>query len=370
MEFELLATTTRGLEEVSLKEIRELTGREAWVEHYGMVGLRGGEEEVFRLNLFSRSLFRIFFLLRRLRFRKLEEIYDGTRGVKFGDYISEDQSFAVRAERQGKHDFTSLDIARVVGQAIIDSYLAERGKRLQVNLENPDIIFRAEVRGEEYWLGLDTTGERSLGKREYRIYRHPAPLKPPLAYSLVRLSGWSPQESLIDPMCGSGTILIEAARFALGIPNRIPFQFLNFRFLNLEKFDRLRNEAERPPGERLKLLGYDISPKHLEGARLNARAAGVEIEFIPGNAGEVPLNCDRIVVNPPYGLRMGTMKRVEKLYRAFAENLKKSRWKSLVIITASPSLFLRFFEEKPSRSLEVLHGDLYTHVLLFERNAR
>ena len=362
-----MATTTRGLEEVALREIRELLGREGWVEHKGLVGVDGGMEEVYVLNLFSRSLYRVYLVLERGDFRKLEEIYKKVRELRFGDLILPSQAFAVRAERQGEHDFTSQDVARVVGQAIIESFLEERGVRLKVNLEEPDVIFRVEVRDDRFWFGLDTTGEKGLGKRGYRVYEHPAPLKPPIAYTLVRLSEWREEEGLLDPMCGSGTILIEAARYAQNIPNSHDFLFFNLPFFEQSAFEKVR---ERFPQTRknLKLTGYDISPKHIRGAEQNARKAGVEIDFRVEDACRADLDFDRIVTNPPYGIRMGSYRKIEKLYRAFAENLKRhERWKSLVIISPFPGLFLRHFEMEPSSMIEVIYGELYTKVMVWRR---
>ncbi|MFW6195090.1 MAG: THUMP domain-containing protein, partial [Chloroflexota bacterium] len=159
----ILATTTPGLEDVALQECLELTGRRGWLEHRGMVGMSGGEDEVCLLNVFSQSLFRVYLVIARGRIGGLEDIHEICSEARYGQLMRTEQSLAVRSERHGEHDFTSQDVGRVAGAGIIESIQAETQARPPVNLDEPDVIFRAEVRDDHFWLGLDTTGEQGLG---------------------------------------------------------------------------------------------------------------------------------------------------------------------------------------------------------------
>ena len=366
---EFIATCTRGLEEISIREVEELIHAKAKPERAGAIRFEANLEAIYVLNYVSRSLHRIILLLTSGNFQKLNDIYKMIREVDLTKYINDDQSFAIRAQRIGDHDFTSLDLARVAGQAVIDNFSTSKGKRPKVDLDNPDVILRAEVEDDWFFLGLDTTGDGSLHRRGYRIYQHPAPLKPTLAYSLVRIANWKERDSLIDPMCGSGTILIEAARYAMKIPAaylRKSFAFQKLKFFSLDEFRKVREKYNSLIEEKeLKIEGCDLFKKHVDGAKLNAERAGVKIKFFRGDATKIKLDYDVIITNPPYGLRIASKGVVKKLYEGFAENLKRGNWRKLVMLTAESKLFLEYFRREPTRKIKIVYGNLPTEILLF-----
>lgn len=358
------ATTTQGLEEIAIREIKELTGKSAEKAHLGLVRFECSQFDLFKLNFLGRSLHRVIMLLLEDNFAGLEDVYRKVKGVDFSRCIMAEQSFAVRAKRCGKHDFTSVDVAATVGQAVIDSYMEATGKRLKVNLEKPDVIVRVEVRDDSFWVGIDTTGEESLARRGYRSFKHPASLKPTIAYSLVRLSGWRFDESLIDPVCGSGTIPIEAARYACGIPNTKEVKLYSMPLFDSEPFLEFRRKYE-PMRRELRVFGSDINGRYLKGAEENARLAGVSVTFFKADACELLLNYDIVVANPPYGIRMGSPRKVEKFYERIAANLRRhDTWRSAVIITARPSMFVKYMGT-PEREINMLYGDLPAKVLVY-----
>jgi tRNA (guanine6-N2)-methyltransferase len=362
---ELLLTTERGIETVASQEVYELIRRRARVAGEGRLRVSAREEDILTLNYRSNSLHRVVLLLYEGEVRSLEEIYAAVRRISFEDYLSPEQSFAVRASRMGEHGFTSLDIARVAGQAVIDSYAEALGVRLRVNLESPDVVVRVELRDSTCYVGIDTTGE-SLHRRGYRIYQHPAPLKPSISYALVRIAGWSEMESLLDPFCGSGTICIEAARYAMRMPNllrRESFLFWKLGFLPLEEFKELMRRIDSQVRRvKLAVRGCDISPKHVAGARQNAERARVEVGFFTCDATRISLECDKLVTNLPYGLRIGSRRRVRRLYREFERNLFSGSWRRAVIMTATPE----FFRTEPEKRMDIVYGRLPTAILVFE----
>ncbi len=203
---------------------------------------------------------------------------------------------AVRSKRIGEHNFTSIDISRAVGDAITEYAYEKWGLKPSFSLDNPDITIYAELTEDRFLLGVDITGIRSLRDRGYKIYVHPSSLNPIIAYSMARIAGVKTGQRILDPMCGSGTILIECG--------------LEWRGLEL--------------------YGADIDPRHLEGAKLNAEKAGLKdkIKFILCDATELH-ECfptkffDVILSNLPYGIRIKTSGDISVLYRRFLTSAKR-----------------------------------------------
>ncbi len=366
------ATCVPGIEDLASKEIKKYGAKiEEIRKGKGKLFFKGKKELVWKLNYFSRLLERVLLLLERKEFLKLEDIYNISKRVDYS-FIQEKQSFAVRAKRVGKHGFTSLDIAREVGQGIIDSYLKTKRKRLKVDLNNPDVIIRAEVVENEFILGLDLTGDKALHKRWWRVYNHPAHLNTTIACAMLELAKWNWKRSLLDPLCGSGTILIEAAMKGKSIP---PGKNREFAFEKIFGKKKIKfKEYERT----LNLTGIEKFKKHLEGAKQNAENAEVKecIKFFHGEIEKIKLNQEFscIITNPPYGIRIGKKGTIPKLYENLLEKAKewlsKEEKARLVIITSEDSL-LKKLSKKKNFEIEqerlVIYGDLPTKIFILKR---
>jgi tRNA (guanine6-N2)-methyltransferase len=368
---EFFATTSPGLEDLACREIERLTGGSA-VPDVAKVFFQADIESVYLLHLKASLLNKIFIALCRQSFTKLDDLYRIARGVDYGWIIDKDQSFAVRSERIGVHDFTSMDVSRVVGQAAIDSYQEAYRTRLKVDLDEPDVEIYALVRDDEFVLGVNTTG-RSLHKRGYKVYEHPAALKPTIASAMLEIAEWPNGEGLIDPMCGGATIPIEAAFKAYNIPPnhlRRDFAFLRLKCFAKEEFEEIRENllAEAKTGCSLKIFGMEKYAHHLRGGIRNAEKADVlrAIKFIQGDA-TIPEHYPKetlthVVVNPPYGIRMIPSGSPKKLYVGLIKALKKVvQIGTLVLISGA---YKRFEEAASECSLEITetrmvsHGDL------------
>lgn len=370
---EYLATTIKGLEDVAYMELKELINSRCELVGGGRIKWYGTIRDAFLVNYLSRSIHRVIYLLIDLKFNDLKDIYSLFKSIKYTEYLSGEESFAVRSKRMGEHDFTSIDVSRVVGQAIIDSFLEETGLRLKVNLDNPDVIFRVYVSNDRVMGGIDTTGEDSLHKRNYRVYQHPASLKPTIAYSLIRLSDWRIDESLIDPMCGGGTISIEAALYGRNIPpgrlRKTGYGFTKLKFLDQNLFHELVNERFERNVD-LRIYGSDVSAKHVNGAVKNAASAGVQdcIKFSVCDARRVDLSHDRIVANVPYGIRIDSPREVRRVFKGFVKNLLNHSWKKLVVLDGS-GIFIE--EARWELDLEevrgIMYGSLKTQILIFKK---
>ena len=371
MRIKFFATVSPGIEDVASEEVEEIIGCKA-IPDIGKIFFEAEEKSVYILNLKASTLNKVMIQLCREKFSKLEDLYILVKRIDYGWIIEADQSFAVRSERVGEHNFTSIDVAKVVGQAIIDSYLEAYGRRLKVNLKMPDVEFYALVRNQEFILGVNTTGN-SLHRRGYRIYEHPAALKPTLASAMLRISGWKPEKSIIDPMCGGGTIPIEAAFKANNIPPghlREDFAFLKLKIFDRKEFEEIKirilnqKRSERCSG----IYGMEKFRHHLDGAMKNSERAGVResIEFKLGDATR-PDDYPReelnfIVVNPPYGVRMIPGGSPKRLYSDFLKAIKeRAEGATLVLITGAHRKFREAAEESGVEIIgekAVLHGEL------------
>lgn len=255
-------------------------------------------------------------------------------------------AFAVRSERIGEgHEYTSMDVARVVGRAVQEAYMEEYGVIPEVRLESPSISIMAEIDGEVFRLGVYLIGERSGHRRGYRVYDHPAALKSTLAYGLLRLAVARDSSVILDPMCGGGTVAIEAALL-----------FEDARIICLDK-----------------------NPRHIEGAVRNASAARVvdRIEFLVGDARrleEIIGNevVDFVASNPPYGIRMGDPSSVRRLYSKFIPslyNVMRPGGRAAIVTTESKHAVsvARRAGFNVAHIRKVRHGDLWVSLIVFEK---
>lgn len=380
MRYSWFATTVAGLEDLAAEEAREIAEVDASPD-VGKIFFEGSLEQAALLNLASTMLHRVFLLLAREDVRDLEDVFRVARRLDYSWLMDSGQSFAVRAERHAKQlPFTSMDAAAVVGRAVIESFRESVGVRLRVNLDEPDLEFYCLLRDSEMLLGLDSTGP-SLHRRYYRVYHHRAALHPTIAAGMLRLAGWKREESLLDPMCGGGTIPIEAALAARRIPpglRRGGLSMERFRFVGAEVLERARRMAEDrvEPGYVARIAGSDASPRSIEGARGNAEAAGVAdtVELLVADAlrmeSWLSWEPDHVLVNPPYGLRMG-VRRPEEFYRRFARSLREASPSSkLTAIVSKPVVFTRSIEAEGYRVTlrrEVMYGRLRAAIISAER---
>ncbi len=278
--------------------------------------------------------------------RGLERLYDLVRSSGVHRYIPFSGSFAVRSERIGEgHEYTSVDVARVAGQAVQEAYLEEYGVKPEVRLDAPSTAVYVEVDDDVARVGLLVSGEASMHRRGYRIYDHPAALKATLAYALLRLASARDSSVILDPMCGGGTVAIEAA--------------LLF--------------------ENARIVCNDKNPRHIEGAMVNAMAARVydRIEFIVSDAtmihetlGEETV--DYVASNPPYGIRLGDPRSVRSLYSKFIPSLAKTLrpcGRAAIVTTESAHAQRVALQAglRLAHARRVRHGDLWVSLLVFEK---
>ncbi len=330
-------------------------------------------------NYMLKTVNRLLILLCRARFSDLRELREIAASVSYSSFIRPGSTFAVRAERVGTHPFTSIDVGREVGAAIIESYLSERGVGLKVDLRNPDVEVYVCVTNDEIVIGINTSGP-SLHRRLYRIYDHPAALKTTLAAALVRLTGYE-DGPFLDPMCGGGTILAEAGHKALRIPTALFRQYFIYRKLAIYDKQEEMRVLERALGtididRPCVLYGIDVSPKHVRGARVNLRSAELlwKSNLFVGDSTQTKTHrCVRedvrhIACNPPYGIRFHNPRKIPQFYLDMLRTLSSLYpGATLAVITAACNAMNRAVRASGVRTLKkfwVMHGGLRAKIYL------
>lgn len=362
---QFLATTVPGLEELASDHIGELLDVDADRHHRGMISFQADPIAAFECNEHARLLHRVLIELTRGPITEAEDAYELTAALPVAEYLEPDQAIAVRGSRHGTHEFTSVDVAERVGQALVDETSEAFGDRVPVDLDEPDVVFRAYVRDEQFLLAVDATGERSLHKRHWRECEHNAPLRPTIAHAMLRLTDYDRTDSLCDPMCGGGTIPIEAVQWARREPpgwERSEFAASSLRCLPDEGREQVR-DAHEPREVDPEVRGFDQKSRWVRCARVNRRAAGLEdaIEVREDDATTAPLDADVIAVDLPFGIR--TTSDLPALYHEFVENLKTGDWDHFVAITTRPDLL----DMDITRRVEIRYGRLEATIVLVER---
>jgi len=338
-----------GIEDIASEEIStEFSGKVRYRLLTGYVYLETSNysyEKISRLRTINRAFILLWrgeirpelHYLATLREKLAKELSD------IAEYVTPDTPFAVTAERLGEHEYTSMDIARVLGDVVITIVEEIHGRRPMVNLRNPSVIVYAFAREKEMLVGISLTGPWSMHRRGYRVYDHPAALKPTLASAMIYIAGTKDKQLIVDPMCGGGTIPIEAAL--------------------------IHEDAE--------IIGTDINPRHIHGAIENAITAGVydKVTFKAWDARkihELISDADHMILNPPYGIRYGDPWSIRSTYEKFLESAQKALKDGgrITMITTEFS-YVRKIVKKMRYDIvherTVYHGNLYPHIMVLEK---
>ncbi|MFS4460976.1 THUMP domain-containing class I SAM-dependent RNA methyltransferase [Bdellovibrio sp. HCB2-146] len=326
---QFFVSTAKGLVEPLELEVKEL-GFKITDKAAGGVYVDTNWEGCYRLNLQSRLASRILKPVLDFTAYQPEELYGQILRHDFTKYIKPNQTISIDATVKDGAMRDQRFVAMKVKDAIVDQFREKFGVRPDVDNENPAIRIYVRAVKNQFNVSVDTSGD-SLFKRGYRKEVGDAPLKENLAAGLIKVSGWDRKSPLVDFMCGSGTFLIEAAMMALNIApgmQRKRFAFQNFIGFDIEAWERVVEDALAQEKEDLdfKLYGFDIDRRVLANAKDNAKRAGVDhvIEFRKEAVATVepPAEKGLIVVNPPYGARIGDEDNLRDVYRDLGYTLK------------------------------------------------
>ena len=333
------ATCPRGLEEFLAEELQRLKAENIHAVAGGVEF--GGEFSLcYRANLESRIASRILWQVATERYRNEDDIYRTAYALQWNDWFEPELTIRVSVTAT-RSPLRSLGFVTLkIKDAVCDKLRRLSGRRPSVDTRQPDIPMQGHLTAHEFTLYLDTTGE-PLFKRGQRIASGEAPLRENLAAGILRLAGWAPGIPLLDPMCGSGTILLEAAHMALDIA---PGLGRHFAFEKLKNFDNHRwrdllrqSVARQKPKVPLSIYGSDHSGDVLKAAHANLAAAGLEklVSLKQANVLEIsaPAKEGIIVTNPPYGVRLGEQQELAEFYPKLGDMLKKrfTGWRAYLL---------------------------------------
>ncbi len=354
----------RGLEAVLGDELGALGARDIAPTHGG-VGFGGDWLTAYRVNLESRIATRVLWRVCQGRYRDEEDVYRLAYGATWAKWFTPDDT--IRVYVTARHSpLKSLEFATLrIKDAVCDHFRTVCARRPSVDTVDPHVRVHAFLTRDTLALYLDTSGE-PLYKRGFKHAAVEAPLKENLAAGILRLTGWSAQEHLVDPMCGSGTFLIEAAQIALDVAPGLGrrFGFERFRHFDRPGWAGLREaaEARRRPSCRLHISGSDIVGDQVRRARVNTEAAGLGgcVELARADFVELapPASAGVLVTNPPYGVRIGETEALEQAYPRWGDALKQrwSGWRCF-FLTADPVL-PKAIGLKASRRTPLFNGAL------------
>lgn len=324
--FELIAKTFQGLEEVLAKELTALGADDIQIGRR-MVSFCGDQEMMYRANFALRTAIRILKPIKHFKALTADQVYDAVKSVDWTQYLDNDTSFAVDSVVFSQEFRHSKFVAYKVKDAIVDFFRERTGQRPNISITNPDLKLSIHIAENDCTLSLDSSGE-SLHRRGYRQEAVEAPLNEVLAAGMILMTGWDGSCDLIDPMCGSGTIPIEAALIARNIAPgvfRKEYAFEKWSDFDQELFDKVYNDDSAEREFTHKIYGYDINRNAVDIATKNVKAAGlskeVEINQQDFHKFTQPTEKSIIITNPPYGERISTPDLLG-LYRTIGERLK------------------------------------------------
>lgn len=335
MEF-FFATCPRGLELLLVDELRQLNAEKVHAVGGG-VQFVGDLFLCYRVNLESRIASRVLWQVATSVYRSEDDVYRTAFALPWTDWFDPARTIRVDVSAT-KSPLTSLNFVTLkIKDAVCDKIRKLSNRRPSVDTGAPDIPIQGHLTEREFTLYLDTTGE-PLFKRGQRIATGEAPLRENLAAGILRLAGWTPGIPLLDPMCGSGTILLEAAQMALDVAPGLGrhFAFEKFKNFDAERWRELiqRRGARRKPRTPQPIYGSDLSGDVLRAARANLAGAGLEnvVSLKRANVLDItaPATEGIIVTNPPYGVRLGEQQVLAEFYPKLGDVLKKqfSGWRA------------------------------------------
>lgn len=371
--FEMVAKTMYGLEELLAKELIELGADDVQIGRR-MVSFSGNKALLYRANYCCRTALRILKPIATFRASNPDEVYEEVKKIDWEKHLPEKKTFAIDAVVNSESFTHSKFVSYRVKDAIVDYFTERDLKRPSVRLTNPDLQLHLHISHKECTLALDSSGE-SLHKRGYRIEETEAPLSEVLAAGMILMTGWKGESNFIDPMCGSGTLLIEAALIALNIAPgvyRSKYAFERWDDYDADLFDEISSDDSKEREFKFKCYGSDISPKAISIAARNVKSAGLAkyIELKVEDMGDIKEAPGKgiIVTNPPYGERLNPRMLLD-LYALIGERLKHvfsgyDAW----IISSNEDGFKKI-GLRPSAKIKLVNGAIdceYRHYELFE----
>lgn len=360
--FRITIKTLENLEETLAQEIEGIGG-ENILTGKRVVHFDGDKAMLYRANYRLRTALRVFKQISSFKFTNIDTFYVDCMKIKWESYLTLNQSFAIQSTVTNSLLFKNSMFASLkVKDALADRFRQRFGNRPDVDVKTPDIIFHVHINQNECTISVDSSGE-SLHKRGYRQVQGEAPLNEVLAAGMILLAGWKGETDFMDPMCGSGTLPIEAAMIARNIPParlRKNFAFMAWKDYDEKLFEKIKEEVEIREFDR-KIFSSDILKKNVLAAQTNARAARVynliEFQTCDFENLDISLNDACIMMNPPYGERL-VGENLHNVYSMMGSKLKHAYLNNVAWILSSNEKLMYNIGLKPSAKIKLLNGAL------------
>ncbi len=370
----MIAKTIFGLEEVLSQELQRLGAKDIEV-HNRAVSFTGDKGFMYKANICLRTALRILVPVKTFTIKDEKSLYSSIQEINWEDFMEVTDTLAIDTVLNSDLFTHSQYLSQKAKDAIVDQFRAKHGERPSVDLDRPTLRIHLHVFKDTCTVALDSSGE-SLHKRGYRDKTNLAPLNEVLAAGMILLSGWDKRSTFIDPMCGSGTILIEAALIANNIPpgyyrdaysfegwnKYLPFEEELYNTIFDAAIDKITNHEQ-------KILGGELSPNVAKKAKENVKLAKVDdivsVKVSDIKDFEVPPGRGVVIINPPYGERM-VKDNIEELYKSIGDTFKKSFSGYDCWVLSSNLEAFKHLGLRPSRKIPLFNGQLECRFMKYE----
>ena len=358
----MIAKTFMGLEDILAQELTEL-GANNVQKGCRVVTFTGDKALMYKANFALRTAVRVLKPIKHFTVTSADEVYNAVKDIKWEEYIGEGKTFTVDSVVYSDTFSNSRFVTYKVKDAIVDYFREKTGKRPSISIADPDIRLNIHISGTEGTLSLDSSGE-SLHRRGYRQETVEAPLNEVLAAGMIMMTGWKGETDFIDPMCGSGTLPIEAALIARNIAPgvfRKEYAFEKWADFDADLFDEIYNDDSHEREFTNHVYGYDIDMKAINLATVNVKAAGLSNDITISQQDFKDFkgheNKAVIVTNPPYGERISTPNLMDT-YRMIGERLKHAFKEGDAWILSYKEECFQQIGLKPSVKIPLYNGSL------------
>ncbi len=357
-----IATTLYGLEGILTNELHELGAEEIFSMNRA-VGFNGSQAILYKINIGSRTAMRVLKNIISFKVNSTDDLYKSIYNISWEDHFSLKNSFMINSSVNSSRFTHSHYVSQKVKDGIVDHFRKITSLRPSVNTENPDIVINIHINNDMVDVALDSSGE-PLFKRGYRASQYIAPLNEVLAAGMLKIAGWNGIGNFVDPMCGSGTIPIEAGLMARNIPPgifRTKFGFMNWKDYDETLFTRLKESMFNLTEFKGSISAADISREAINLTKRNLRKALlddiIDVQNKDFNSFNPPEGGGLIIINPPYGERLRE-EEIENFYKEIGDTLKKKYSGFEAWILSSNISALKFIGLHPEKKYELLNGSL------------
>ena len=370
--FKMIAKTFYGFEEILSEELLKL-GAQKIIKGNRNVSFYGDKGFMYKSNISLRTALKIIKPIKEFKFKDIDEYYKKIYEIKWEEYLDHNGSFLINSVVFNSKEFNNSKFTSLKAKdAIVDRFRDKFNNRPSINSFNPELKIEIHVNRNFCTISLDSSGE-SLHKRGYKKYNSAAPLNEVLAAGIILMSAWDKKSDLLDPMCGTGTFLVEAAMIARNIApnlNRLAFAFEKWKDWDNELFETIEESVKSKEIEfEHKLYGFDISSAMIKKAEKNIEISGlgVDIEIVKKDfLTSIKTDNDKlhVLINPPYDKRISAD--VNQLYKKIGDTLKNNYLYSDVWIITANLEAIKSIGLKSSKKIKLFNANLESRLLNYK----